>query len=135
VIVADANLVASLVVPGEASEIAEALQQLHVEWVAPPLIHSELRSVFSKLVRNRVCTPRQAGELLEVALDALGDTTSEPSNARVLELVASSQCSSYDCEYVALADALGCVLATCDVQVLRAFPDLAVHPERLLASG
>lgn len=134
-IVADANLVASLVVPGEASELAEALQQLHPEWVAPPLVHSELRSVFAKLVRTRVCTPKQASELLEVALDALGDTTSEPSNERVLHLVAASGCSSYDCEYVAVADALGCVLATFDSQVLRAFPELAVHPERMLASG
>ncbi len=134
-IVADANLVASLVVPGEASELADALQQLHAEWVAPPLVHSELRSVFGKLVRNRACTPSQASELLTVALDALSDSTVAPSSGRVLELIASSGCSSYDCEYVAVAEELGCALVTFDAAVLKAFPSVAIHPERMLAGA
>jgi predicted nucleic acid-binding protein len=41
---------------------------------------------------------------------------------RVLELVRDSDCSAYDCEYVALALGLGVKLVTMDARLLRAFP-------------
>jgi predicted nucleic acid-binding protein len=44
----------------------------------------------------------------------------------VLQLVRGSECSAYDCEFVALAMELGLKLVTMDGQVLRAFPDGAV---------
>ncbi len=37
-----------------------------------------------------------------------------------------SDCSAYDCEYVALAKRLGVKLVTMDRKVLRAFPEVAV---------
>jgi predicted nucleic acid-binding protein len=132
-IVADANLVASLVVPGESSALAEALQEFDPEWVAPPLLLSELRSVFSKLVRSHRRSASEAHELLELATEAVSDCSLDPRDERVLQLVEESRCSSYDCEYVAVAEELGCRLATFDGAVLKAFPGVAVHPERLLS--
>jgi predicted nucleic acid-binding protein len=44
------------------------------------------------------------------------------SDHAVFELVAKSRCSAYDCEYVALAEALGTILVTEDQKLLRAFP-------------
>lgn len=44
----------------------------------------------------------------------------------VLELVRDSDCSAYDCEFVALAKTLGTKLVTLDSQILGAFPDSAV---------
>ena len=132
-IVADANVVASLVLPGEQSETAEALQRVHAEWVAPPLLLCELRSVFSKLVRSHRQTALQGLDLLTLALQGVDELTFEPDSQRVLELVAASGCSSYDCEYVAVAEELGCTLATFDAEVLRAFPGIAVHPQALVS--
>ena len=40
----------------------------------------------------------------------------------VLELVRDSDCSAYDCEFVALAMTLGVKLVTMDAKILRAFP-------------
>ena len=131
-IVADANAVVALVLPGDASECSERLQLAEPMWVAPPLILSELRSVFSKLVRSGRQTATEGMGLLDVAVDALDAVTFEPDTRRVFELVASSGCSSYDCEYVAVAEELGCPLATADQQVLRAFPEIAKHPRDLV---
>lgn len=131
-IVADASAVGGLIVPGEDSELTEQLQRVDPAWVAPPLILPELRSVMAKLVRNRLQTPAQAFELLGLATQALDAVTFEPDARRVLELVASSGCSSYDCEYVAVAEELGCPLATFDSRVLRSFPEIAVHPRDLV---
>ena len=44
---------------------------------------------------------------------------------QVLELVRSSDCSAYDCEFVALAMELGTKLVTMDRKLLKAFPKYA----------
>jgi len=43
----------------------------------------------------------------------------EVSSARILGLVAASQCSAYDCEFVSLAQDLDVPLVTADGRVLR----------------
>jgi predicted nucleic acid-binding protein len=43
-----------------------------------------------------------------------------------MELVASSECSAYDCEFVALAEDLGIPLVTVDKKLLKEFPQIAV---------
>ena len=62
-------------------------------------------------------------------MQALEAVTFEPDARRVFELVAASGCSTYDCEYVAVAEEAGCPLATFNREVLRAFPAIAVHPQ------
>lgn len=47
-------------------------------------------------------------------------------SALVMQKVAASCCSAYDCEYVALAENLGVSLVTSDKQILREFPGIAV---------
>ena len=50
-----------------------------------------------------------------------------PANTdRVIGLAAASACSSYDCEFVAVAKDLSVPLVTADRQILRAFPETAV---------
>ena len=44
----------------------------------------------------------------------------------MLELVRDSDCSAYDCEFVALAMTLGVELVTMDAKLLKAFPKYAV---------
>jgi len=130
-IVADANIVAALVVPHEDSTLAERLLRADGTWVAPPLILSELRSVMAALVRNGRQSPEQGSALFSLAAEALEAVTFEPDARRVMELVQASGCSSYDCEYVAVAEELGCALVTRDAAVLRAFPEVAVRPEAI----
>jgi predicted nucleic acid-binding protein len=55
------------------------------------------------------------------------------STDRVLRLAAGSVCSSYDCEFVAVAQDLTVPLVTADRQILRAFPETAVSLDGFLA--
>ncbi len=48
---------------------------------------------------------------------------------RVIKLIDSSKCSSYDCEFIALAQHLDIPLVTSDKQILKEFPDTAVSVE------
>lgn len=130
-IVADANIVAALVLPHEDSTVVERLMRAEGNWVAPPLILSELRSVMASLVRNGRQPPERGTALFSLAAEVLEAVTFEPDARRVMELVAASGCSSYDCEYIAVAEELGCRLVTWDRAVLQAFPDIAVRPEAI----
>ena len=56
-------------------------------------------------------------------------------SADVLNLAASSGCTAYDAEFVALARGLSVPLVTMDRELLEKFPETAVTPERFLAGG
>jgi len=48
------------------------------------------------------------------------------ASSHVLTLVHNSNCSSYDCEFVALANYLNTQLVTQDKKILREFPSTAI---------
>ena len=68
----------------------------------------------------------QAHALQSEAENLLRDGEYEVDSRNVLELVRDSECSAYDCEFVALAMTLGTRLVTMDGEVLRSFPDISV---------
>ena len=56
------------------------------------------------------------------------------ASSQVLKLVENSACSSYDCEFVALAEHLNCPLVTEDKKIHESFPSIAVSIEDYLYS-
>lgn len=127
-IVADANLVAYLVMPGERTEEAEAVFAKDPAWVVPSLWRSELRSVVHKYIVRGDLTIARAVALLEQAEEIIGGREGAVDSREVLELASQSRCTTYDCEYVALANALRIPLVTTDRAVLKGFPGRAITP-------
>lgn len=132
-IVADANLIAYLVMPGERTEEAEAVLVKDPTWVAPTLWRSELRSVVHKYITRGVLTVARAVALLGQADEILGGREGDVDSQEVLKLASRSTCTTYDCEYVALAYALDVPLVTTDRAVLKAFPVRAMTPADFLS--
>ena len=124
-IVADANLLVHLVFPGEHSALADRIYTRDPDWAVPLLWVSELRNVAWKFVRRKEITLTQAIDALGRASTVVVNREYSVSTATVLELAARSGCTAYDCEYVALAQALAVPLVTADQAVLRAFPSIA----------
>ncbi|MGE5214986.1 MAG: VapC toxin family PIN domain ribonuclease, partial [Nitrospirota bacterium] len=54
------------------------------------------------------------------------------SSDAVLQLVARSNCTAYDCEFIALAQAEKVQLITADRQILREFPEVAMSLEKFV---
>ncbi len=133
-IVADANLLAYLVMPGQRTREAEAVLAKDPTWVAPPLWRSELRSVVHKYVLRGDLTVTRAVALLGQADEIVGGREGDVDSRAVLELATESKCSTYDCEYVALSSALGVPLVTTDRSVLKAFPNRAMTPADFLSA-
>lgn len=125
-IVVDSNILAYLYLPGEYTSEAEALLESSPDWAAPILWRSEFRNILAGYLRRGTLSFDQAIDIQSEAEDLLSGTEYEVDSRSVLELVRSSECSAYDCEFVALAMRLHTKLVTMDGKVLRAFPDIAV---------
>ena len=122
-IVVDSNILAYLYLPGDFTAQAEQLLAQDADWVAPVLWKSEFRNILAGYMRRGVLTLEQAYALQREAEGLLNDREYDIDSLDVLELVKASECSAYDCEFVALAKKLGVKLATMDKKVLRNFPD------------
>ena len=122
-IVVDSNVLAYLYLPGERTVDAEALLEQDPEWAALILWRSEFRNILAGYTRRKALTFEQACSLQSEAEDLLSGSEFEVDSRTVLELVRDSDCSAYDCEFIALAIKLDTKLVTADKKVLRAFPN------------
>jgi predicted nucleic acid-binding protein len=78
-------------------------------------------------VRKQILSWNTARNNLNHALRLLHGKEYAVPPQRLLELAASSNCTVYDCEFVALALDLGIKLLTVDRQILTQFPETAVE--------
>ena len=125
-IVVDTNVVAYLYLPGDHTAKVEHLLENDADWAVPLLWRSEFRNILAGYMRRKVVTFDAARDLQLEAESLLAGAEHEVDSSRVLELVRDSDCSAYDCEFVALAIALGVKLVTMDAKLLKAFPAHAV---------
>ena len=121
-IVVDSNVLAYLYLPGEYTAAAEALLEQDSDWAAPILWRSEFRNILAGYLRRKAITFEQANSLQREAESLLEGAEFELESLAVLELVRDSDCSAYDCEFIALAMKLDTKLITMDKKLLRAFP-------------
>lgn len=130
-IVVDSNVVAYLYLPGDYTGCAEALFEHDPDWVVPVLWRSEFRNILAGYLRRRVLSFDQVCRLQTEAEDLLAGSEFDVESKAVLQLVRDSDCSAYDCEFIALAEQLDTKLVTVDRKLLKAFPKRAVN----LSSG
>lgn len=124
-IVVDTNILAYLYLPGERTAQAEALYERDEAWAVPVLWRSEFRNVLSGYLRREQLQFEQALAIIGEAEALLAGREYEVSSLDVMELVRDSDCSAYDCEFVALAKNLGVALVTADAKLIKAFPRIA----------
>lgn len=125
-IVVDSNVLAYLYLPGDRTAHAEALLERDPDWAAPILWRSEFRNILAGCMRRKTLTFDQACMLQSEAQSLLAGSEFEVDSLAVLQLVRDSDCSAYDCEFVALANKLNAPLVTVDKKLLKAFPARAV---------
>jgi predicted nucleic acid-binding protein len=129
-IVVDTNVVAYLLLEGPQTEKAEALLLHDPDWAAPVLWRSELRNVLSGFMRRGQLERKQVLRLQGQAESLLQGREVPVDSADVFRLVEASDCSAYDCEFVAAALALQTRLISSDRQLLRAFPGITTPLEQ-----
>lgn len=121
-IAVDTNALIHYFIPGDLSDSARSALNGDPDWRAPPLWASEFCSVLHAHVRRGKLTPEQAREVWTLAAVRMARCEVSVDHARALDLAIASGCSTYDCEFVAVALQTGAPLVTADRQVLARFP-------------
>lgn len=125
-IVVDTNIIGYLYLSSPRSAQAEKALLKDAMWAAPLLWRSELRNVLAQYIRKDLLAFEDAVRVMNEATRLMSGREYAVDSLSVLQLVRQSTCSAYDCEFVALAQALGVKLVTVDKQILRDFPGIAI---------
>ena len=124
-IIADTNIISYLLLPTSYTEMAEKLHKIDPVWSAPILWKSEFRNVLALYLRKEIISLNKALQLQETAESMIVQNEYDVPSSQVLALVNESSCSSYDCEFVALAQHFDTKLITEDKKILKEFPSTA----------
>jgi predicted nucleic acid-binding protein len=127
-IVADANLIAYLLIPGDKNDEADAMLARDPEWAVPLICRSEVRNILTLYMRRQQMSLSQALGTMEKAEALWRNREYSVPSGDVLELTSRFKVSAYDAEFVVLAKRLNCPLITYDGPLLQLFPDIARKP-------
>ena len=131
-LVVDTNVVAYLLIVGDATKQAQALWQADPGWCSEPFFRIELSNLLATQVRAKALTLAQALALLERAQSSV-EATAEVSHADALRVAARFGVSAYDARFLAVAQGLGSRLVTEDSRLRRAAPALTQSLAEALA--
>ncbi len=132
-IVVDTNILAHFWLPSDHSQLCDKVFQHDPEWVAPLLWVSEFRNVVSLYLRKNLIDLPKALQISQKAELQMKNRQFHVHSAQIYGFVNKSNCSSYDCEFVSLADDLSVKFITMDKQILKVFPEIAIHPNDFIA--
>jgi len=116
--------------PTSSSRDVEKALAKDPDWIAPLLWRSEFRNALAGTLRQKLITIDVGNDIMEKAERQFANRDFAVSSRTVLNLVANSACSAYDCEFVALAEEQRVPLITSDRQILRDFSRIAVSLEK-----
>jgi len=134
VIVVDTNVLVSLYLPTPVSALADAVLQKDPTWIAPALWLSEMRNSIATLVRARRLDLDHGLAAVEAAEELMAERSYAVPSTDVLRLAEKSGCTAYDCEFIALAEAVDTRLVTLDKRLALKFPRIATPIERFARS-
>ena len=126
-IVVDTNIVAYLYLKGEHTLQSEKALIKDSEWLVPRLWRSEFRSTITQYLRKELVGFESALAIIKKAEQFMKGKEYTVSSNHVMRLVKHTSCSSYDCEFVALAEQFNTILLTVDKQILKDFSSIAIH--------
>lgn len=123
-IVVDVNTLAYLWIPGEMTDLADRALARDPHWVSSILWRFEFRNILAGYLRRGDLARSAVSQCLSGAESQLAGYEYLIPSELVMRKAAASNCSAYDCEYVALAEDLNVTLVTSDKQLLTEFPKL-----------
>lgn len=131
-IIVDTNVIAYLYLPTDYTPDAEKLLIQEPVWAAPYLWRSELRNVIALFLRKKLVSFEQGVQIQAEAELLMSENEFVVKSSDVLSLVKHSNCSAYDCEFVALAKNFKSTLVTTDKKIISEFPSTAKSLRQIL---
>ncbi len=131
-IVADSNLIAYLLIPGDRTKVSEEVLRRDSHWAVPLLWRSEFRNILTLYMRQEGIVVAQAKITMSKAERLVSDREYAVNSEAVLDFLQKTALSAYDAEFVVLAQHFDTKVVTTDSKLLKEAPDRAVSPEGFL---
>ena len=128
----DTNIICYRYMASPFSAAADAAWAKDPDWIVPILWRSEFRNALAGSIQRHSITAEEASAIANLAEAMLDRKEFTVSTSTILQFVSRSNCSAYDCDFVALAQANGLRLLTVDRQILREFPQVAISLKAFL---
>jgi len=128
-IVVDANILVGFMCMPAHQPLAGRARTRDACWVLPPLWKHEFLNAIALLVRHRHFTAADAAAIWIEGSAAFEPNEHAPDLAAALHLALVHGITTYDAQYVVLAEMLNVPLLTEDRELLRKFPRRAVSLE------
>ena len=132
-IVADSNLIAYLLIPGDKSALADEVLLKDADWAVPLICRSEVRNILALYMRHEGMSLSQARRTMEKAEAIWRNREFAVPSDDVLGLAFRHTITAYDGEFFVLAQQLAVPFVTFDKLVRKAFPNVAISAEDFLA--
>ena len=133
-IVVDTNILLYLYLPGPHTDDCVQLLEREPEWASSLLWRSEFCNTLLLYLRKKLITQEFAVQAVEAAGQLIAHREYVPASASVIDIAMKSNCTYYDCEFVAVARLQSTTLVTQDRALLKAFPHDAMTLADALAS-
>jgi predicted nucleic acid-binding protein len=127
-IVADTNLIAYLLIPGDQTNLVQQFYLVEPEWLAPLLWRSELINVVTTYIRLGRLEKAIGIEIVRRAEQLMEGNSYLVGADDILAVAARTGCSGYDSEFISLAENLNLPLVTFDKRILQQCASVARKP-------
>jgi predicted nucleic acid-binding protein len=132
-IVVDTNIVAYLLLKGARTAQAEAVRARNAQWRVPALFPHEWINVLTAHVRANLLDRDTAARTYRRGMSMVQIDAQPVDAITILNLHLLTGRSSYDCEFIELAERLGVPLVTVDGEILSSSLDFVFHPDAFLS--
>lgn len=131
-IVVDSNIIAARNLTSALTPKAERVEEKDPVWIVPVLWRYEFQNILATSIKVKQITPDHAWDVWQRVSDILLENESDPSPAKVIDLVAQHGITAYDGQFIALAMEMGVPLVTQDRELQGKFPRVAVSMDDFL---
>ena len=131
-IVVDSNVIAARNLTSVLTSKAEKVEQKDPVWIVPVLWRYEFQNILATAMKAKQITPEQALGVWQGVAAVLAENESEPSPAKVIDLVAQYGITAYDGQFIALAMEMGIPCITEDQELHEKFRGIALSMDDFL---
>jgi predicted nucleic acid-binding protein len=125
-IVVDSTIIAARILSSVLTSKAEQVEKKDPVWIVPVLWRYEFQNILATAIKAKQITPEYALDVWQKVAGILVENESEPSPAKVIDLVAKYGITAYDGQFIALAMEMGILCVTENGELLSKFPRVAV---------
>jgi predicted nucleic acid-binding protein len=133
-IVVDSNVIAARTLTSDLTSKAEKVEQKDPVLIVPVLWRYEFQNILATAMKAKQITPEHALGVWQRVAAILVENESEPSPAKVIDLVAQYGITAYDGQFIALAMEMGISCITEDGELQKKFRGIALSMDDFLGS-